>query len=286
MALFNIPNLVFATVISRPSKTVKSPYVADIKILDETYAEKHGFDINTLYLCHTPSLGCGGLIEKDKQIMVIANNNPKSQTKFICCLGLYEEFNKSRSILIGVHPNYAEKIVEQCLLTDKLNLIRVNKKKLDTQYTIEQSRFDFHGFTEENTEFILEVKTVPIAKYIDDYDKNTLKIDTTDMLFDNKIALFPVGFQKKKYDVVSERALKHLNHLESIKLNNPKIRTIITYVIQRTDVSSFQASIIDPTYKETLKRVFNNGVEIFTIIVEWRGNGDCLFITDTFKINL
>lgn len=283
-ALFNIPNLILAIVVARPSKTIKSPYVADIKIIDDKYHNISSMD--DTYLCHTPSLGCSGLVDKNQKIMVIENNNKKAKTKYVCYLGLYEEISRSLNVLVGVFPTHAEKIVKKCLLTDKLSMIKINKDKLSSQYTIDESRFDFHGFTEDNIEFILEVKAVPIAKYVDGYENKKTKIDINNYSFNNKIALFPIGFQKKKYEIVSERALKHLKHLESIKLKNNNIRTIIAYVIQRDDASSFQASETDPIYKKTLSEVKKNGVEIFTILVKWTDKGDCIFVNDNITINL
>lgn len=283
--LFNQQGLILASVVNRPSKTIKTPYVADILILDEEYALKNNLSLTDTYLCHTPALGCGGLVEKSKHIMVYPNLNPKSSTKFICYLGVYEDVNIGTQF-VGVYPTSAEKIVENCLMNDKLNLLKIDKQRLKTQYTIGESRFDFHGFNTLNKEFILEVKSVPIARYIDDYDKNLKKVDYTKFNFNEKIALFPVGFQKKKYDVISERALKHLNHLQQLKQENSELLTYICYVIQRKDVKEFQASCIDPIYKQALKNASENGVQIITIVVDWNSKGDCIFITDTLKIVL
>ena len=113
--LFNQPNLLLASVVNRPSKVLKTPYVADIIILDEKYVTENGLSLIETYLCHTPSLGCGGLIEKTKNIMVYPNTNSKSQTKFVCYLGIYDDINIGCQ-LVGVYPTSAEKIVEQCLL--------------------------------------------------------------------------------------------------------------------------------------------------------------------------
>jgi DNA-binding sugar fermentation-stimulating protein len=164
--------------------------------------------------------------------------------------------------------------------------LKIKKPTLKKQFTIDESRFDFQGYNTMNKEFILEVKSVPIAKYIDDYDKNLKKIDYSTFDFNQKIALFPVGFQKKKYDVISERALKHLKHLENLKKQNNELLTYICYVIQRKDVKEFQASQIDPTYKSTLKNVNENGVQIITIVVDWKANGNCIFVTDTLTVLL
>ena len=44
------------------------------------------------------------------------------------------------------------------------------------------------------------------------------------------------------------------------------------FVIQRTDVTKFQPSIIDPIYREAIKQAHKDGVEIMTFNVEWKGS--------------
>ena len=48
--LHSLAPLYPATVVNRPSKTIKSPYLADIKLEGS----------EDIYMCHTPSLGCMG----------------------------------------------------------------------------------------------------------------------------------------------------------------------------------------------------------------------------------
>ena len=52
------------------------------------------------------------------------------------------------------------------------------------------SRFDFLGIDKNNQYFILEVKSVPLCK--------------------DGVSYFPEGYRKKKNDVISPRALKHI----------------------------------------------------------------------------
>jgi DNA-binding sugar fermentation-stimulating protein len=56
---------------------------------------------------------------------------------------------------------------------------------------------------------------------------------------------------------VSPRALKHIRELTLIKRES-KTRCIMCYVIQRTDVDRFQPSIIDPEYREAVKKCFRS----------------------------
>ena len=56
------------------------------------------------------------------------------------------------------------------------------------------------------------------------------------------------------------------------------------YVIQRTDVDRFQASVIDPQYREAVKLAVDAGVEIITLVVEWRRDGTAYFVRNDLPI--
>jgi outer membrane murein-binding lipoprotein Lpp len=89
---------------------------------------------------------------------------------------------------------------------------------------------------------------------------------------------------KKKDAVVSERALKHINELAEITYSKI-IRPIICFVIQRTDVTSFQASLLDPIYKEAFNEAIKKGVEVIVLVVSWNAQGEATFITCDLPIN-
>jgi hypothetical protein len=59
-----------AIVINRISKTIKSPYLADIKIK------------NTIQLAHNPALGLGGLITNETKIMVSSCEDECRKSKY------------------------------------------------------------------------------------------------------------------------------------------------------------------------------------------------------------
>ena len=141
-----------------------------------------------------------------------------------------------------------------------------NVKKLRSEIKLGNSRFDFGGIDNNNKYFVLEVKNVPLADYADCDNKSrkTMNFDNINPL--HKISYFPDGYRKKKNEVVSERALKHINELEFLT-NSKIIRPIICYVIQRTDSSSFQASNLDPIYKNAFNNAFNKEIEIFALLL-------------------
>ena len=56
------------------------------------------------------------------------------------------------------------------------------------------------------------------------------------------------------------------------------------YVIQRTDVDRFQPSILDPEYREAVKKSIEAGVEIITLVVKWTRDGEAHFVRDDLPI--
>jgi DNA-binding sugar fermentation-stimulating protein len=239
-------NLVKAIIDKRPSAICKTPYVADITL-----------DNNTSTLGHTPALGCCGLNDKGSQVYAMPVTNPKKCTHTIE-LALTDD-----NILVGTNPKLAETLVENCLNKNYISKLR-NVKKYSREKTFKNSRFDFHGFDSNNVEFIMEVKSVPLAK-----DDTRVK---------RKMAYFPDGYRKSKKDTISPRALKHVNELCEIKTENPNIRCILCFVIQRDDVDGFMISEDDIIYREAVMDAYVVGVEVISIVISWNINGEASFV--------
>jgi DNA-binding sugar fermentation-stimulating protein len=150
------------------------------------------------------------------------------------------------------------------------------------------SRFDFAGIDEHGKYFVLEVKNVPLADYADVSSVERKKMikngDFANLDINEKISYFPDGYRKKKGEVVSERALKHINELAEIS-HSKIIRPIICFVIQRTDVSSFQASLLDPIYKAAFNDAISQGVEVIVLVVSWNAQGEASFVTCELPVN-
>ena len=195
---------------------------------------------------------------------------------------------------IGIEPKIAENLAEKALVNNCFSKL-MNIQYYKREVKILNSRFDFMGIDQNNNTFILEVKNVPLADYADVTDKERKTLNFQNKNFDDKISYFPDGYRKKKGDLVSERAFKHINELMEIKkackntyLHNT--RCILCFVIQRDDISSFQASNLDPIYQNAFINAHNNGVEIFTLVTSWNYNeklkiAQCNFIKDNLTIN-
>jgi DNA-binding sugar fermentation-stimulating protein len=280
--MLQIDNLIEGTVIKRPSKYIKTPYVADII----------PFNSETSILGHTASLGCCGLADVGATILMApVPKTKKHDDKLHCEYRVYLSVIKERNneIVVGIHPKLAEELTESAIKNNLLNILQnVRTYKRETTIYVEgkvDSRFDFTGIDCNGIPFIMEVKNVPLADYEDISAKDRKKKCFDDREQNSKVAYFPDGYRKKSTDTVSPRALKHIQELTLIKRES-KTRCIMCYVIQRTDVSSFQPSIIDPEYREAFFEAMDSGVEIITLVVNWSKEGNAYFVKDNLQINM
>ncbi len=276
MHLFNLDFVKSGVITNRPSKTCRSPYVADIKIegLEETDE-----------LCHAPALGCCGLSEKGNTVILSELTNKKVKCSHRIELAvLREDRNPDREIIIGINPKLGETIAEACLQKNCIDgLTNVQSYRRETK--IMNSRFDFTGIDEKGREFIMEIKSVPLADYVDvpKREKKNYQREIEEAAQDDKIAYFPDGYRKNSTAVVSPRALKHINELKEIATTTNK-RTILCFIIQRTDVKQFQPSNIDLIYKSAVIDAWKVGVEIKTLQVDWTKEGECRFVRNDLPI--
>ena len=273
--ILKIEGLVEGQIVKRPSKLIKSPYVGDAIIN------------NLEFLAHTAALGCCGLCETGSTILFAPMKNKDDPTKCMYSAQLAIINEKNNEIIIGIHPKLAEELTEKCLTNNYLSILKnVKAYKRETVIYVENkvdSRFDFSGIDENGVPFIMEVKNVPLADYEDICAKDRKGKCYDDREYNTKVAYFPDGYRKKSSDPVSPRALKHIKELTLIKKES-KTRCIMCYVIQRTDVDRFQASVIDPQYREAVKLAVDAGVEIITLVVEWRRDGTAYFVRNDLPI--
>ena len=278
--LLKINNLLEGTVLKRPSKYIKTPYVADVIPIENADS----------VLAHSAALGCCGLCEVGASILMSPiETKKKNDEKLHCEYRIYLSIlrEKNKEIIIGVYPKLAEDLTEQALKHNHLSILtNVKSYRRETVIYLEgkiDSRFDFSGIDSNNVPFIMEVKNVPLADYEDIDSKERKKKSYDDRDVDSKIAYFPDGYRKTKNEPVSPRALKHIRELTMIKKMS-KTRCIMCYVIQRDDANRFQPSIIDPEYRNAVKIALESGVEIITMVVKWTRDGEAYLLTDCLPI--
>jgi DNA-binding sugar fermentation-stimulating protein len=279
--LLKIDSLSEGSVVKRPSKFIKSPYVADIFKKDS---------LDTI-LGHTASLGCCGLADTGATVLMapVPLKKKKDDDKLHCEYRVYLSvlLERGQDIVIGIHPKLAENLVEAALKANLLSKLQnIKKYRREAAIYVEgrvDSRFDFAGIDYNDIPFIMEVKNVPLADYEDITAKDRKGKCYDDRPVDSKVAYFPDGYRKKSADPVSPRALKHIRELTLIK-SESKTRCIMCYVIQRTDVDRFQPSIIDPEYRQAVKNAIDAGVEIITLVIRWTKEGEAYFVRDDLPI--
>jgi DNA-binding sugar fermentation-stimulating protein len=193
--LMKIDNLIEGQVIKRPSKYIKTPYVADIMCNDDEV------------LGHTASLGCCGLADVNANVLISlspeSKSKPKNQANMKCSHTVYLSVlrHKDNEQIIGIHPKLAETLTEEALTKNMLTRLQnIRKYRRETAIYIKDkidSRFDFTGIDENGIPFIMEVKNVPLADYEDVTAKERAKMDFSDRDFNSKVAYFPDGYRKK-----------------------------------------------------------------------------------------
>ena len=274
--LYQIPEPVQGTIVKRPSQHCKTPYMADA-IIDSSAQE---------ILAHTPSLGCCGLAEKGSHVIFSKIDSKTAKSSHRAELSIHRD--GSHQEIVGINPKLSETIAERCLQYNCIDNLK-NVRSYKREVTLLNSRFDFVGVDENGRDFVMEIKSVPLADYVDAPKKEKKKLlkelPEDQKRFHNKIAYFPDGYRKNNTDLVSPRALKHIQELQEI-VETTNMRGILCFMIQRADASSFQPSNIDPLYKLAVKTAWKNGVEIKTVQVKWDENGTCTFVRNDLPIHL
>ena len=242
----NVENcLVKGTVVKRPSKHVKSPYMADV-ILDSDVDNQDNNsnendksnELNEI-LAHTPALGCNGYVDKGQSILLLKNKNQKTKSSHKV------EFAYDNENLVGTNPYLSNDIVGKMITKKKIpQFADCNITNFKREKTVGNSRFDVY-FEDGETKYYIEVKTAPVK----DITKNN--------------AIFPKGYRKKKTDSFSPRAVKHLEELGKLaKEENNKCYLI--YVVPRTDIDHFSPCKDDPIYCDAYLNAVKSGVSMIS----------------------
>lgn len=287
--MHQLEELIEGLVVKRPSKFIKTPYVADVLINENSSVERKEI------IAHSASLGCCGLADANARVLMSTTPQSKTPTKkpTKCSHRIYLSICKEgdNEEIVGIYPKLAETLANAALSQNLLSSLK-NLKTWRRETTIKvaelgvDSRFDFSGIDAAGLPFIMEIKNVPLADYEDVCAKDRKKMNFEGRNFNSKVAYFPDGYRKKSTDPVSPRALKHIRELEAIHVSNPKIRCILCFVIQRADVNRFTTSVVDPEYKAAVKKAHDSGVEILTMVVKWSRDGSAQFVRDDLPILL
>jgi DNA-binding sugar fermentation-stimulating protein len=208
-------------VLKRPSKIIKSPYVADvIHFNDNETDDESDVDIKVedykekKYLLHTPGLGCGGLCIPSSYIYAIPSSK-SSKTDYTAIMSYCED--NEGVYYVGIHPMISQKA---CFvyLQNKFNDFVWNTEVSLTRET----RIDFVGIHKEsNKKFYVEVKNAMIS-----YEESKPRSE--------RRVIFPEA-SKKTTKPVSERALKHAQTLQELVSKEDTYQCMLLYTVPRED---------------------------------------------------
>jgi len=117
--LLKIDNLIEGSVIKRPSKIIKTPYVADVIPLNQSCE----------FLAHTAALGCCGLADVGATILMTSmpipkNKNNKQKCQYRIYLSVFRDSVREKEIIVGIHPKLAEDLVESALQKNYLSILK------------------------------------------------------------------------------------------------------------------------------------------------------------------
>ena len=169
---------------------------------------------NEVITAHCPNTGSmKGLLDKDNEVYVLPNNNPKRKLKF----GL--EIIKARKNLVGVNTHMANRIVQHALENNLIKELINNDQIKPEVFFNKETRFDF--LVEKNKQKIfVEVKNVTLFR-----NQNT--------------AEFP--------DSVTARGSKHL--LTLIDAIKKGYKSYLLFLVQIQNMEKFKiAKDIDAEY--------------------------------------
>ena len=274
MQLYQLPHVFEATVVARPSKQIKSPYLADVCVS----ADAGGA------MCHTPSLGCSGMIAAGARVIVGENANAKCKSKYT----LYHVIvptpdNIGR--IVGTHPMVAQAIAGNYLRQTYAAAAGWTWKAECKLPGADNCRWDYVAYDATGAlAMVVECKAVPLGD-TEDFETSVRKKRgyAQDMDCTSKVALFPDGFRKKATDPVSPRALKHVQALQRLAeeqsakprlcMQSRSFVGMLLFVCQRNDCDRFTISKNDPLYRDAVIDAMRAGVIVRCIAVDWVDSG-------------
>lgn len=248
--------LMGATVLKRPSSSIKSPYVADVRL-----------DDGLIVLCHTPGLGCCGLVEAGRRIYVYEGS---AGSKTACVTFLAECRDADGVFYNGIHP-----MISQNAARGLLPRISAEATWAAEVRVSDETRLDYVGTLPNGKKIYVEVKNAMISLE-DDKPRSERR------------AIFPEGFRKKAGEPVSPRAVKHAQTLASLLSKEDTEACCLLFTVPRTDCADgMTINIRDPIYYDAVLKAVRAGVRVYAFSLAFGLDGTVRFGRSLpFYINL
>jgi DNA-binding sugar fermentation-stimulating protein len=230
--LHSLPPLVRVRVLHRPSKIIKSPYVADVVL-----------DSGEEALCHTPGLGCSGLVAPGRILYVSRATNNSAKTDYTAQVAECED--SEGAYYVGIHPMVSQAMAGHLLDHVHPDVVWRSEVKVDTH-----TRMDFVGTVASGKKVYVEVKNAMISHQ-------------THVERSSRRAVFPEGYRKVKTDTFSPRALKHAELLGDLVGREDTEAAYLVYIVPRHDCQDgLELHSHDPVYRQGVAEAMASGVQV------------------------
>ena len=227
--------LVRATVVKRPSASIKSPYVADVRV----------DGIDELMLCHSPGLGCCGLVEAGRTIYVVPS---REGSKTAWTAQVAECVDGTGTYYVGIHP-----MVGQSVAATYLSNISADAVWKSEVCVGEGTRIDYVGILPDGKKIYVEVKTAMVS------------MECATQRSERRV-VFPEGYRKSKKEPVSPRAIKHAETLAALMSKEDTAGCVMLYVVPRDDCGGgMLVNPEDPWYATAVRGAVAAGVRTIAI---------------------
>lgn len=241
--LYTFPKpLTGVTVLKRPSSVIKSPYVADVR-----------YDDGCIALCHTPGLGCCGLVEAGRRIYV-TDGSKGSKT---ACVAQVAECTDGEGVFYnGIHP-----MISQTAARGLLGRISADAVWASEVVVEEGTRLDYVGVLPNGKKIYVEIKNAMVS--LEDEKPRA-----------ERRAVFPEGFRKKAGEPVSPRAVKHAQVLQRLLTLPDTEACVLLYTVPRTDCGDgMTINARDPIYYTAVRDAVRAGVVVRAFALSYSLDG-------------
>lgn len=300
-------------VLRRPSVRNRSPYVADVRVMERARIGADGeFPIA---VTHVPNLDSGGKLREGTRALCSRQPGVSPDTlgphgtpkcELICRLLRCEEEENADlddgGVWVSAHPSLVEtiamRLLERGALDDRLHpspTVKTKGEGIKTQKMMKREvsesasnsyRPDFAVAHEDGTTTILEVKQVVDTDYSREFVKKRAKAQAPHPAYSPKTegpyrraGIFPWGKRGQKgpdnEKVVSARAIDHLRELTELVSKDAKVHPAVLFICSRGDVEGMRPNgAACPSFAKYLARAQRKGVRILVQKVRWDGKGN------------
>lgn len=233
-------------VVKRPSAVIKSPYVADVVT-----------DDGVTGLCHTPGLGCCGLVEPGRIIYATAS---RTGAKTNWTAQVAECDDSDGVYYVGIHP-----MVSQAAASGLLNIIWPGAVWKSEVTVDDHTRLDYVGVGCDGKKVYVEIKTAMVSL-------------ETSVGRKERRAVFPEGYRKNKGEPVSPRAIKHAETLGSLCSLQDTAASILVFLVPRSDCGGgMTVNITDPAYCRAVRDALRAGMIVRAFALDYGLDGTVCF---------